>query len=208
MALQHAVLAILDDGPSYGWDLKASFELAVGPQWGLNVGHLYQVLDRLRRDGLATAEVLSQSDRPDRTVYRITTQGRAELDSWLDSAVNRTRGYRDDFFLKVMAGARRNPAALTHVIDVQRQRYLQELRSLSELPATPRDVITEIIIQAATLHTQADLRIVDLAEERTQQLLDEAAITRRAREEPSPSISKTAPGTAERQEPGQQTMSA
>ncbi len=210
MALQHAVLAILDDGPSYGWDLKASFERAVGPQWGLNVGHLYQVLDRLRRDGLATAEVLSQADRPDRTVYRITAQGRAELDSWLDSAVNRTRGYRDDFFLKVMAGARRDPAALAHVIDVQRQRYLQELRSLSELPATPRDVITKMIIQAATLHTQADLRIVDLAEERTQQLLDEAATTRlaRAQKAPGPSASKTAPETAERPRPGQQTMSA
>ena len=51
MPLQHAVLSLLVDGPSYGYELKGAFERSVGPQWGaLNIGHLYQVLDRLSRD--------------------------------------------------------------------------------------------------------------------------------------------------------------
>lgn len=176
MALQHAVLALLGEGPSYGWDLKASFEDAVGPQWGLNVGHLYQVLDRLRRDGLATAEVVSSPDHPDRTVYRITDRGQAELEGWLGSTAGRTRGYRDDFFLKLTAAARRDPATLACVIRSQRQRYLQELRSLSELRASAaHDVITEMILAAATLHTEADLRVVDLAEERSRRLHEHVA---------------------------------
>lgn len=176
MPLQHAVLALLAEGPSYGWDLRASFDRAVGPQWGLNVGHLYQVLDRLRREGLATTQVESQSLRPDRTVFQITAAGRAELDSWLSSPVNRTRGYRDDFFLKLMAAARRDPGTLAHVIQLQRQRYLQELRSLAELRATaPADAITAMLVDAATLHTEADLRVVDLAEESAHRLLHEVA---------------------------------
>jgi DNA-binding PadR family transcriptional regulator len=176
--LQHAVLALLAEGPSYGWDLRASFDRAVGPQWGLNVGHLYQVLDRLRREGLATTQVQSQSLRPDRTVFQITTAGRAELDSWLSSPVNRTRGYRDDFFLKLMAAARRDPDTLARVIHLQRQRYLQELRSLAELRATaPADAITAMLVDAATLHTEADLRVVDLAEESARRLLHEVAVS-------------------------------
>lgn len=199
MALQHAVLALLDEGPSYGWDLKASFEDAVGPQWGLNVGHLYQVLDRLRRDRLATAEVVSSPDHPDRTVYRITDRGRAELEGWLGAAVVRTRGYRDDFFLKLMAAARRDPAALAAVIRSQRQRYLQELRSLSELRASAsHDVITEMILAAATLHTEADLRVVDLAEEKSRELGEHISGAHDSRRQPgtvSPRPTPEAVGT-------------
>lgn len=172
MPLQHAVLSLLADGPGYGWDLKASFEQAVGPQWGLNIGHLYQVLDRLRRDGLATAEVVPQERRPDRTVYRITEAGRAELAEWLAAPVGRSRGYRDDFFLKLVAAARQGPKALAGVVGTQRQRHLRELRSLAEIRRSGNvDVVTGLLVDAATMHTEADLRLVDLAEERSDELL-------------------------------------
>ena len=47
MPLHHAVLALLAVKPAHGYELKGSFEQAVGDQWGgLNIGHLYQILDR------------------------------------------------------------------------------------------------------------------------------------------------------------------
>lgn len=178
MPLQHAVLALLAESPSYGYDLKDRFEQTVGPQWGLNVGHLYQVLDRLRRDGLATTEVVPQPQRPDRTVYLITPSGLAELDSWLATPVKRTRGYRDDFFLKLVAAARRNREALAAVISLQRQRHLQELRSLSSVRGqTPNDTITRLLLDAATFQAEAALRLVDLAEECVPQLLADAVVS-------------------------------
>ena len=55
MPIQHAVLALLAHGESHGYEIKTSFEETVGPQWGeLNIGHVYQVLDRCVRDGLVT----------------------------------------------------------------------------------------------------------------------------------------------------------
>jgi DNA-binding PadR family transcriptional regulator len=78
----------------------------VGEQWGgPNIGHLYQVLDRRARDGLIESERQPQAVKPDRLVHRITPAGRAELDRWLSEPNVRTRGYRDDFFLKVVAAA-------------------------------------------------------------------------------------------------------
>src|SRR5687767_1457389 len=83
MPIQHAVLALLVDGPGHGYELKGAFEAAVGPQWGpLNIGHLYQVLDRLSRDGLVTSSRVAQQIKPDRVVYQITTAGRSELAAW------------------------------------------------------------------------------------------------------------------------------
>src|SRR5262245_59691359 len=104
MPIHHAVLALLDDEPSYGYELKSAFEAAIGPQWGaLNIGHLYQVLDRLQRDGLVSSYRIEQSAKPDRVMYSITDAGRAELAEWLTSPTPRVGGYRDDFFLKMMA---------------------------------------------------------------------------------------------------------
>ena len=68
MPLQHAVLALLADRPAHGYELKASFEQAVGDQWGgLNIGHLYQILDRLSRDGLIESQRQPQQVKPDRS---------------------------------------------------------------------------------------------------------------------------------------------
>jgi DNA-binding PadR family transcriptional regulator len=87
MPLHHALLSLLADGESYGYELKAAFERAVGPQWGaLNIGHLYQVLDRLKRDRLvAVVRSEPQLRRPDRLIYAITPAGREELLRWLST---------------------------------------------------------------------------------------------------------------------------
>src|SRR5271156_4612642 len=128
MPLHHAVLALLAAKPAHGYELKGSFEQAVGDQ--------YQVLARLARDGLIISDRQPQSVKPDRLVHRITPAGREELDRWLNEPSVRTRGYRDDFFLKVMAAAQAgDPAMLAAVLRHQRVHLLTELRSLADARA-------------------------------------------------------------------------
>lgn len=177
MPIQHAVLALLANGPSYGYSLKGAFEAAVGPQWGpLNIGHLYQILERLSRDSLVTSHREAQSVKPDRVVYEITETGRAELAGWLASPTPRTSGFRDDFFLKVMAAARGGDAATVRaVITGQRGFLLRELRNLETLRRRPHvDRVAGLLVTAASQHVNADLAFLDLAEE--QLLTDETAL--------------------------------
>jgi DNA-binding PadR family transcriptional regulator len=194
MPIQHAVLALLANGPSYGYELKGAFENAVGPQWGpLNIGHLYQILDRLSRDELVTSHRVTQSVKPDRVVYEITDAGRTELTSWLATPTPRTAGFRDDFFLKVMAAARGgDPDTVRAVITGQRAFLLRELRNLETLRRRPDvDRVAGLLIAAATQHVNADLAFLDLAEE---DLLgdDGAALAELA----GPASSRPADGTA------------
>ena len=158
MAIQHAVLALLAEGPGHGYELKAAFDKSVGPHRGaLNIGHLYQVLDRLSRDGLATTHLVAQDTRHDRTVYEITDAGREELQRWLTEPSPRTGGYRDDFFLKVMAAAHtREPEVLTALIAVQRAYLLRELRNL-ESSKRDADLVVSLLLAAAIRHISADL---------------------------------------------------
>lgn len=178
MPIQHAVLALLANGPSYGYSLKGAFEAAVGPQWGpLNIGHLYQVLNRLSRDELVASEQVAQSVKPDRVVYEITDAGRAELADWLAAPTPRTSGFRDDFFLKVMAAARTGDAdTLTSVITTQRGYLLRELRNLETLRRSPdTDAVAALLVSAAAHHVNADLTFLDDAEHH----LENTALTAR-----------------------------
>lgn len=175
MALHHAVLALLAVKPAHGYELKGSFDEAVGDQWGgLNIGHLYQLLDRLSRDGLIESERQAQAVKPDRLVHRLTPAGQEELGRWLAEPSPRTRGYRDDFFLKVMAAAQMgDAAALSQVLSRQRAYLLRELRSLADartqlapgLPPAGSSPVVDLLLTAAELHARADLGVVDAAEQ-------------------------------------------
>lgn len=165
MPVHHAVLALLADGPSYGYELRARFEESVGPQWGQwNIGHLYQVLDRLERERLVTKRVAPQQDRPDRVVYRLTKAGRDEIDKWLATPFVR-RAYRDDLFLKLFAASLLGREELETVVRVQREAYMAELGALAKLRQRHRgETLVSLLIEAAIRHTKADLRVVELAE--------------------------------------------
>lgn len=165
MPIHHAVLALLADGTSYGYKLKARFEESVGPQWGeLNIGHLYQVLDRLERDGLVTKRVVPQTDRPNRVVYRLTRAGSEELERWLETPFVRS-AYRDELFLKLFGASQLGTAHVQKLVAVQREGYLGELAALRQLRRRHRgDPLVSLLIEAAILHTKADLRVVELAE--------------------------------------------
>jgi DNA-binding PadR family transcriptional regulator len=162
--IHHAVLALLSEGPSYGYELKSQFEQAIGPQWGgLNIGHLYQILDRLERDGNLTRSHLTQSSRPDRTLYTLTASGRQELSQWAAEPSVRA-GFRDELFLKLFAASRLGTQALARLVAAQRGACLSEIGALTRLRAQHADEpLVELLIDAAISHTNADLQVVESA---------------------------------------------
>jgi DNA-binding PadR family transcriptional regulator len=166
MALHHALLSLLADGESYGYELKSAFERRAGPQWGeLNIGHLYQVLDRLKRDGLVeVVRAEPQPRRPDRLIYAITQAGRDELRRWLETTSPPAAGYRDDLYLKLVAGAAAGEAELLAVVRRERQALLGELHALREL-AAGADELAGLLTEGAALQVEARLRVLDLAEQ-------------------------------------------
>ena len=185
MPIQHAVLALLANGESYGYELRGEFLESVGPQWGdLNIGHLYQVLERLVRDGLVTKREVEQQRRPDKVMFRLTAAGKDELDEWLSTASTRQAGYRDDVFLKLFAASRLGAKQLRLILKTQRQAYLGELSSLQTLRAEHREEpLVDLLVEAAILDTEAKLRVLELAEGRQTQLLRKARMPRSSAEE-------------------------
>ena len=99
-------------------------------------------------------------------IHRLTPAGRAELDRWLGEPAIPARGYRDDFFLKIMAAVRSgDPATLSCVLSRQRACLLRQLHALADARATTSTTAVEsLLITAAELHIRADLGVVNAAE--------------------------------------------
>jgi DNA-binding PadR family transcriptional regulator len=84
-----AILAVLRERPMHPYEMAATMR-AEGKEHSikLNYGSLYTVVGNLARHGLIEAvEAGREGRRPERTVYRLTEAGAAELDDWLTELI-------------------------------------------------------------------------------------------------------------------------
>jgi len=174
MPFQHVILALLESGPSHGWQMKSRIEAALGPEYGgLNRGYIYEVIHKMEREGTITSHVEPQAGlRPDRSVQEITDAGRQQLSEWLGEPVRRSAGFRDEFVQKVLAASLRGDDAVKTFCRLQRQALLAEARTLQTLRRErDDDPGAAFTIEVAILRTNAELECVEAAEARAGQRL-------------------------------------
>src|SRR5205807_5934649 len=100
MSVRHALLALLSEGPKYGLQLRQEFESRTGEVWPLNVGQVYTTLQRLERDGLV--ESVDESEDGPQKGFRITDEGKDELEVWLRTPPDLSSPPRDELVMKVL----------------------------------------------------------------------------------------------------------
>lgn len=166
-------MALLDDGPRYGYQLKTEFEGATGGVWPLNVGQVYTTLDRLARDGLVEA---SESDG--QKSYEITAAGRTALGDWWQAVPVDDPPPRDELMLKMLLaiehGERhaldvltRQRTALHSLLQQRRQQHRMAAVAPWPEPATSTaGLAARLVVDALVVRAEADLRWLDLCESR------------------------------------------
>jgi DNA-binding PadR family transcriptional regulator len=128
------VLGLLTDGERSGYDLLRSAERSVGFFWTPAKTQLYAVLKKLVGNGLATARRVRQTDRPDKTLYRITDAGLARLRSGLEqvgSSVN-----RNPLELRIFYGEHRPREAVVADLEGVRDHAREHLAELERIERT------------------------------------------------------------------------
>jgi DNA-binding PadR family transcriptional regulator len=174
VAFQHVILALLEEGPSHGWEMKSRIEAALGPEYGgLNKGYIYEVIHKMENQGLVTSRVEPQAGlRPDRSVLEITAAGREQLSGWLGEPIRRSAGFRDEFVQKVLAASLRGADQTRRFCRLQRQALLAESKTLQTLRRERADdPAASFTIEVAILRTNAELECVEVAEARAGQRL-------------------------------------
>ena len=98
MTVRNALLALLEQGPMYGYQLRSEFERRTGATWPLNVGQVYTTLSRLERDGLVEGTGV---DEEGHVMYGATAAGHEEVAAWFTTPVARTQPPRDELAIKL-----------------------------------------------------------------------------------------------------------
>jgi DNA-binding PadR family transcriptional regulator len=163
MSVRHGLLALLEQGPMYGYGLKGAFEAATSQMWPLNDGQVYTTLARLERDGLVQAEGEADGQR----VYRLTGPGRGELDGWFLGPVRRDTVPRQELAIKLIFAVRSRTADVHAVIQNQRAatvRSLQELTRLKHDREPGGDLAWALTLDSLLFQAEAEVRWLDHCE--------------------------------------------
>ncbi len=188
MSIRQAMLAILEQGPMYGYQLRAEFEQRTGETWPLNIGQVYTTLTRLERDGLVEVVVDEQvreiaghggagetlaSDRA-HVSYRATAAGRGEVSEWFATPVPRTQPPRDELAIKLAIAVTLRGVDVGAIIQRQRSATMTALQDYTRLKRSGRaaapqdraDLAWSLVLDSLVFDAEAEIRWLDHCEAR------------------------------------------
>lgn len=173
MSIKFALLSLLAEQPRSVGRLKTDFEDRTRDTWPVNVGQVYQTVQRLARDGLieATGTDAAASGRHTE-IYDITADGRDKLATWWDEPVLPPPNDRDDLVIKTAMAAASHPGQLPHgmgfaeVLHSQRLAVLAELRTLTRKKADipPATTADRLQLERRIFDLESQIRWLDQIE--------------------------------------------
>lgn len=193
MSVRQALLALLEEGPMYGYQLRSEFERRTGATWPLNVGQVYTTLTRLERDGLVTE---SGADGEGHVVYEVTEAGRDEVATWFTTPVGRGTPPRDELAIKLALAVTVPGVDVGTVIQQQRSATISALQDYTRLKRdrddrTPGDLAWVLVLNSLIFAAEAEVRWLDHCEARLRRAAVEATAPVPATTTASPARERT-----------------
>jgi DNA-binding PadR family transcriptional regulator len=153
MTVRRSLLAILDQAPCYGYQLRAEFERRTNGAWPVNIGQVYGTLDRLERSGHARR---GDPDVHGHVYWRITAAGRAELATWWATPTAHGRSFRDDMVMKVTLAATLPGVDAAAVIAAELTAVGHRLAELRVAAGSASDLPAALVTEARRIAAEAE----------------------------------------------------
>lgn len=162
MSIKYAILALLDEQPSYGYELKVEFDRRTNKTWPLNVGQVYTTLDRLERDKMVLRGVENGIGR---VMYEITERGSAAVTGWFDSVVP-DEPPRDELAIKVAMAVTHPGCDVGAIIQHQRRETMRALENHRQAlrEVADDDLAGQLVIQSLIYTSEAQICWLDHCE--------------------------------------------
>jgi len=134
LSLKHAILLMLEHEPSSGYDLLKQFRESLGYFWNAKHQQIYRQLKQLSDEKLITHVDTPQAHKPDKKVYRITTDGQSELYAWLSSPTQPNK-INDGLLVKIYGADVGDPEKILEELErhiALHQHTLGKLKAIEE----------------------------------------------------------------------------
>lgn len=143
-----------------------------GENWDVKPAQVYTTLERLELAGMVERQGPAGRNVAGKGIYSVTQAGRAALKEWFAKGAD-SRHVQDEFFVKLavcIASGEAEPAAL---IQTQRVHVLRQLHDATAVRDSfdPRTEMAQILLMdKAMMHLEADLRWLDITEQRLEEV--------------------------------------
>ena len=177
MTVRNALLALLEQGPMYGYQLRAEFERRTGATWPLNVGQVYTTLSRLERDGFVEGTGV---DDDGHVMYVATAAGHEEVAAWFTTPVARTQPPRDELAIKLALAVTVPGVDVGTVIQQQRSATMGALQDYTRIKraggdGSPGDLAWSLVLDSLVFNAEAEIRWLDHCEARVRRAAGDRA---------------------------------
>lgn len=171
MSIRHALLALLSEGPKYGFQLRQEFELRTGEAWPLNVGQVYTTLQRLERDGLVQSDDSDEAEGPQKR-FRVTEGGESELSDWLRTPPDLSTPPRDELVIKVLVALYLPGIDVRDMIQTHRNYVigLMQQYTRAKQSADESELSLVLVVDAEVFRLDAVIRWLDTVDGRLKRL--------------------------------------
>ncbi|RCW46148.1 PadR family transcriptional regulator [Halopolyspora algeriensis] len=173
MSIGLTLLGLLEGGSRHGYDLKRAYDDRFGQNRSLAYGQVYSTLSRLLRDGLVAVDGVESGEGPERKRYSITPEGVEALERWLSTSEKPVADLHNTLFTKVVLAVLSGRDA-HQVLDAQRRAHMDVMRDLTRRKSKA-DPTAQLVHDFSLFHLEADLRWLELAVSRLEQLTKEIA---------------------------------
>jgi DNA-binding PadR family transcriptional regulator len=155
MALEHAILVSLGERAASGYDLTRRFDKSIGFFWRATHQQIYRVLKRMLDQGWVSVEHVAQDGKPDKKVYSVSPEGRAELTRWIAEPGD-PADLRTDLAVKIRGAGFGDPAAVLAEVVRHRAAHAERLAAYRAIEAA--DFPDRAAHTGPTLHQYLVLR--------------------------------------------------
>lgn len=148
MSMKLVILGLLMEGDTHPYEIRHTMkEREMHHYIKMRDGSLYYAIDQLRKDGFIEAiEVVKESGRPDKTIYRITENGKELFKELLLQQFKEPKEIYDPMGTALMFAKDGDQEEIYRILQgklVEHQRKVQQMWELYEehIPIVPRAVL-------------------------------------------------------------------
>lgn len=135
MSLGYGILGFLNYGKMSGYDIAKAFDSSLKFFWHAQNSHIYLELKKLEKMGFISGDLVMQSDRPNKKIYSITSEGKKAFLDWLaNSGGDEDVQFKSAFMMRVFFGGNLSPAQGADNLKKFRQSCVDYLERMSDIP--------------------------------------------------------------------------
>jgi len=138
MSLKHGLLGLLNYEPMTGYDLDKMFKESLGYFWHAKASQIYRELDAMEQNGWLTSERVIQDEKPNKRVYSITAEGKAEFLDWLSlpkSDIKNAMQQKNALLMRVFFGGEAKKEQTLELLRSFREEWLAYIQEMDRVRA-------------------------------------------------------------------------